>query len=104
MIPSVRDNQPRPTCDTKGCEKPPVWQMGLKIWAKGYAKSGTPIECEIGLFLCDADARATTVENLLTDKAFAALEAAARFHRKAAPDRASAVVVRLPILNLGDLA
>jgi len=101
MIQNVKDMNPRPTCDRKDCPRLPSWQVGLKIWAKGFPRTpSTAIHCEIGLFLCDPCGRDTKPEDILNDASFELLERAARINGKAEPDRSSAKVELLPILRL----
>lgn len=95
-----REDRPRPTCDRKGCPRPPEWRIGFKVWAKGYDKSSTPLSAEIGMFLCDPCGRETKPEDLVTDEGWAMIVGACRARRVAEPDRASIEVTLLPILGL----
>ncbi len=95
------EDGPREFCDTKGCEAPPVFQMGFKIWAKGYTKKSTPLRCETSLFLCDPCARALPIGVLLPDAGWKMIRDATMARGAAEPDRASAEIELIPILGLG---
>lgn len=94
-------NSPRETCDWAGCLRPPVWRVGLKIWAKGYPKTSTPIRGEIGIFVCDECGRERVkASHFLPETMRANIELTASRLRKATPDFDTAEVDLLPILRL----
>lgn len=40
-------------CGIKDCPNDAGWQVGFKVWARGYPKTSTPLKGLIGLAVCD---------------------------------------------------
>lgn len=41
-------------CEVKGCDMPATWQLGVKLWARGYARRpGNCARMKAGVVVCD---------------------------------------------------
>jgi hypothetical protein len=83
-------------CSAKGCGKPAKFYPTIKMWAKGYPKTSTPMTIDVGMAFC-FDHRDYFKIDDIPNLGELALDATKQMHA-APPDPSSAEIQMMPLL------
>jgi hypothetical protein len=84
-------------CQHAGCNKPAKWTLQIRMWAKGYPKTSTPLSMQLSAKVCDEHQWHPKPEEFWVKETKDRISAALNALGRAEPDFSTAEFMWVPL-------